>query len=126
MSANTRSRTMSSTFPTEGDGMTTTHEAPTRNGDYIVLDGVRTYYEMTGTGEPLILLHGGLCTSETWDAQTTALAGQDRVFTPERFGHGRTPDTEGPITHEHMAQHTIALRQAPCIWVALLGVWRDA
>ena len=76
---------------------TTTHEAPTRNGDYIDVDGVRTYCEVTGTGDPLILLHGGLCTAETFDAQTPALAEQYRVYVPERFGHGRTPDIEGAI-----------------------------
>jgi pimeloyl-ACP methyl ester carboxylesterase len=105
--------------------MTTTHEAPTRNGDYIALDGVRTYYEVSGTGEPLILLHGGLCTAETWDAQTAALAEHYRVFTPERFGHGRTRDIEGPITYENMAQHTIAFMEALGIESAHLAGWSD-
>ena len=29
---------------------------------YVDLDGVRTYHEITGAGEPLVLLHGGMCT----------------------------------------------------------------
>ena len=104
---------------------TTTHEAPTRNGDYIAIDGVRTYYEVTGTGDPVILLHGGLCTAETWDAQTSALAEHYRVFTPERFGHGRTRDIEGPITYENMAQHAIAFMEALGIESAHLAGWSD-
>jgi pimeloyl-ACP methyl ester carboxylesterase len=36
------------------------------------------------------------------------LAGRFGVFTPARRGHGRTPDVEGPITYELMAQDTIA------------------
>jgi pimeloyl-ACP methyl ester carboxylesterase len=105
--------------------MTTTHEAPTRNGNYADVDGVRTYYEVTGTGDPLILLHGGLCTAETWDAQTTALAERYRVYVPERYGHGRTPDIDGPITYENMAEHTIAFMEALGIESAHLAGWSD-
>jgi hypothetical protein len=32
--------------------------------------GVHSYYEVTGDGEPLLLLHGGMCTAETLDGQT--------------------------------------------------------
>jgi pimeloyl-ACP methyl ester carboxylesterase len=35
-----------------------------------------------------------------------------RVFTPERRGHGRTPDVQGPITYELMARDTIAFVEA--------------
>jgi pimeloyl-ACP methyl ester carboxylesterase len=105
--------------------MTTTHEAPPRNGNYIDVGGVRTYYEVTGTGDPLILLHGGLCPAETWDAQTATLAEQYRVYVPERYGHGRTPDVDGPITYENMAQHTIAFMEALGIEAAHLVGWSD-
>ncbi len=105
--------------------MTTTHEAPPRNGHYIDVGGARTYYEVTGTGDPLILLHGGLCPAETWDAQTAKLAEKYRVYVPERYGHGRTPDVDGPITYENMAQHTIALMEALGIESAHLAGWSD-
>jgi pimeloyl-ACP methyl ester carboxylesterase len=70
----------------------TTVQGSTRTGDYVDAGGVRTYYEVHGTGEPLVLLHGGLSTIETLDAMTTAFAAQYRVYRPERRGHGRTPD----------------------------------
>jgi pimeloyl-ACP methyl ester carboxylesterase len=105
--------------------MTTTHEAPPRNGHYIDVGGVRTYYEVTGTGDRLILLHGGLCPAETWDAQTATLAEQYRVYVPERYGHGRTPDVDGPITYENMAQHTIAFMEALDIEATHLVGWSD-
>jgi pimeloyl-ACP methyl ester carboxylesterase len=107
------------------EAMTTTHEPITRNGNYVDVDGVRTYYEVTGRGEPLILLHGGLCTAETFDAQTPALAEHYRVYVPERFGHGRTPDIDGPITYENMAQHTIAFMDAVGVESAHLLGWSD-
>ena len=105
--------------------MTTTHETPTRNGAFIDVDGVGTYYEVTGTGEPLLLLHGGLCPAESWDPQTAALAERYRVYVPERFGHGRTPDVDGPITYESMAQHTIRFMEELGIDSAHLCGWSD-
>ncbi len=107
------------------DTALTTPEAPTRNGHHVDVDGVRTYYEVTGTGEPLILLHGGLCPAETFDAQTGALAENYRVYVPERFGHGRTPDVDGALTYELMAQHTIGFMEALGLEPAHLAGWSD-
>jgi len=103
----------------------TTTELPTRNGHHIDVDGVDTYYEVTGNGDPLILLHGGLCPAETFDALTPVLAERYRVYVPERFGHGRTPDIDGPITYENMAQHTIDLMDALGLESAHLAGWSD-
>jgi pimeloyl-ACP methyl ester carboxylesterase len=94
-------------------------------GDYLDVDGVRTYYEVTGAGDPVVLLHGGLCTAETLDPLTQALCSQYRVYVPERFGHGRTADVDGAITYERMAQHTIALLDALDIESARLAGWSD-
>jgi pimeloyl-ACP methyl ester carboxylesterase len=73
---------------------------------YVDLDGVRTWYDESGAGEPLVLLHpgGGGVDSRAFAPNLGALAANFRVFTPERRGHGRTPDVEGPITFEEMAQ----------------------
>jgi pimeloyl-ACP methyl ester carboxylesterase len=103
----------------------TVTQVPTRNGNYIEINGVRTYYEISGDGQPLVLLHGGMCTAETFDAQTTVLAEHYRVIVPERYGHGRTADVDGPITYENMAQHTIGLIDALGIESADLAGWSD-
>ncbi len=79
---------------------------------YVDAGGLRTYYEVEGTGDPLVLLHGGLTTIETFGGLTPTLAQHYRVYLPERRGHGRTPDVEGPITYEIMAQDTIAFMAA--------------
>lgn len=92
--------------------MSTTEPQQTRNGAYVDAGGVHTYYEVTGSADPLVLLHGGMCTAETWDAQAPALAERYRVFVPERRGHGRTADVEGAITYSIMADDTIAFIEA--------------
>jgi pimeloyl-ACP methyl ester carboxylesterase len=75
---------------------------------YVELGGVRTWYDEHGEGEPLVLLHPGGADARAWAPNLDALAARFHVFTPERRGHGRTPDVEGPITYELMAEDTIA------------------
>ena len=78
------------------------------NRAFVNAGDVHTYYEMTGTGEPVVLLHGSMCTAETFDTQTVALAKHHRVYVPERRGHGRTPDVPGPLTYDIVTADTIA------------------
>jgi pimeloyl-ACP methyl ester carboxylesterase len=94
-------------------------------GRYVDGGGVHTYYEVEGSGDPLILLHGGFATIETWGGQTPVLAQRFRVYLPERRGHGRTPDVEGPTGFGIMAQDTIAFMEALAIGRAHLVGWSD-
>src|SRR5258708_7576378 len=57
-------------------------------GTYVDLDGVRTWYDDTGTGDPLVLLHpgGGGVDSRAFGPNIDALAERFRAFTPERRG----------------------------------------
>jgi pimeloyl-ACP methyl ester carboxylesterase len=75
---------------------------------YVQLGEVPTSYEEDGSGEPLVLLHPGLADSRAFEVNLPGLVDRFRVFRPDRRGHGRTPDVEGPITYEQMAQDTIA------------------
>jgi pimeloyl-ACP methyl ester carboxylesterase len=75
---------------------------------YAELDGVRTWYAEHGDGEPLLLMHGGLLDSRSLEPNLTALAERFHVYTPDRRGHGHTPDVDGPFTYGLMADDTIA------------------
>ena len=76
--------------------------------NYVQLGNVHTYYEEDGEGEVLVLLHPGLADSRAFEEYVPEFAQHFRVFRPDRRGHGRTPDVEGPITYEQMARDTIA------------------
>lgn len=82
--------------------------------DYIELGEVRTWYDERGGGDPVVLLHpgGAGVDARAWAPNLDAVAAAFRAFTPERRGHGRTPDVEGPLTFELMAQDTIAFLEA--------------
>jgi pimeloyl-ACP methyl ester carboxylesterase len=66
-----------------------------------------TWYEQRGEGDSLVLLHPGMADANAFAPNIDALADRFHVYTPERRGHGRTPDRDGPITYEGMASDTI-------------------
>ena len=94
-------------------------------GRHVDAGGVHTYYEVQGSGEPLILLHGGFATMRTWRGQTEVFAKRYQVYLPERRGHGRTPDVDGPTGFEIMARDTIAFMEALRIGPAHIVGWSD-
>lgn len=75
-------------------------------GAYVELNGVRTWYDERGEGDPLVLLHPGLVDSRAFGPNVGAFAARFRTFMPERRGHGHTPDV-GPISFDAMAEDTI-------------------
>jgi pimeloyl-ACP methyl ester carboxylesterase len=75
---------------------------------YVQLGDVRTWYDEHGDGDPLVLLHGGLVDARWFAPNLAPLAEHFHVYTPERRGHGHTPDVDGPITYQLMADDTIA------------------
>ncbi|MGX1127987.1 pimeloyl-ACP methyl ester carboxylesterase [Streptomyces glaucescens] len=94
-------------------------------GDYVETGSVRTWYETEGAGDPLVLLHGGFCTNETWGAQRPALAARYRLFLPERRAHGHTPDVDGPLSYQDMADDTVAFLDSVVDGPAHLVGWSD-
>jgi pimeloyl-ACP methyl ester carboxylesterase len=78
--------------------------------DYVPLNGVRTWYDEYGDGDPLVLLHpgGAGVDARALRPNVGPLAERFRVYTPERRGHGHTPDVAGPITFDAMAEDMIA------------------
>lgn len=79
---------------------------------YVQTGAVRTWYDEHGAGEPLVLLHGGLVDARFFEPNLGPLTEHFHVYTPERRGHGHTPDVEGPITYQVMTDDTIAFLDA--------------
>jgi len=81
-------------------------------GEYLEVNGVRTYFETRGSGEPAVLLHGGAGTTESLYAQALELAKKYAVIVPERRWHGRSACVGGELTYENMTADTIAFMDA--------------
>jgi pimeloyl-ACP methyl ester carboxylesterase len=82
--------------------------APARTG-YAQVNGLSLYYEIRGSGAPLVLLHGGLGAIETMSATLSALAGKRQVIAVDLHAHGRTASIDRPLSYEHMADDIAGL-----------------
>jgi pimeloyl-ACP methyl ester carboxylesterase len=78
-------------------------------GQYAEVNGIDLYYETRGAGRPLILLHGGLMSGETFEPILPALSEGHQVITVDLQGHGRTADIDRPIDIRLMADDIAAL-----------------
>ena len=76
--------------------MTTATEAQTA-GKYADVNGLHMYYEVHGTGRPIVLLHGGLASGETLYQALPEFTKNHQVILPDLQGHGRTADIDRPI-----------------------------
>jgi len=94
-------------------------------GTYVEIGGLKTWYDEDGSGEPLVLLHGGLSPNETWSPQMPEFGKHFRVLAPERRGHGHTPDVDGPFSYDDMATDTIGFLEAVVEDPAHLVGWSD-
>jgi pimeloyl-ACP methyl ester carboxylesterase len=76
---------------------------------YAPVNGLRMYYEVFGTGQPLVVLHGAYMTIETMGEIVPSLAESRQVIAVELQAHGHTADIDRPLTYEHMADDVAAL-----------------
>jgi len=76
----------------------------------VPLNGIEMYYETEGTGEPLLLLHGGTGCQENWiHAGGDQFAREYTLIKPDARGHGRTTNPGKTITHCQCALDTLDL-----------------
>jgi pimeloyl-ACP methyl ester carboxylesterase len=76
---------------------------------YASVNGLSLYYEIHGSGEPLILLHGGAVGIVMFGPNVAALAKNREVIAVELQGHGRTADINRPLSFEAMADDIAGL-----------------
>ena len=80
-------------------------------GSYAQVNGLKMYYEVHGTGQPVVLLHGAFGTAEGWAGVLPTLSKSRQVIVVELQGHGRTGDIDRPLSFAQMAEDTAALLQ---------------
>lgn len=78
-------------------------------GKYANVNGLNMYYEIQGTGKPLVVIHGGLGTISMVAQILPALAENRQVIAVELQGHGHTADIKRPLSFEAMADDIGAL-----------------
>jgi pimeloyl-ACP methyl ester carboxylesterase len=81
----------------------------TSAGKYIEAYGLRMHFEVFGEGEPLLLIHGGTATSQSWASHLPAFTEHFLVFAPDSRGHGRTDNPTGELGYRLMVDDAAAL-----------------
>ena len=77
---------------------------------YAPVNGLKMYYEVHGSGEPVVLLHGAFLTiTNNWDGWIDELSKTRKVIAVEMQGHGRTADIPRDFTSENLADDIAAL-----------------
>jgi pimeloyl-ACP methyl ester carboxylesterase len=102
-----------------------TDTSPSQNGQYVKANGLNMYYEEYGSGEPLILIHGGLAIGSVFEPQIPVFSKQFRVIAPDSRGHGKTDNPSGEFSYRLMAEDMAALIRALGLQRPLICGWSD-
>ena len=81
-------------------------------GQRVPVNGMQMYYEVSGEGDPLIVLHGAYMNIPSMGAIIPKLAETHRVYALEFQGHARTTDLDRPITYQNLADDVAAFMDA--------------
>src|SRR5262245_17826457 len=76
---------------------------------YARVNGLEMYYEIHGSGAPLVMLPGAFMTVELMGDLVPALATIRQVIAVEFQGHGHTADVERAFSYAQFADDTAAL-----------------
>jgi len=71
---------------------------------YAPVNGSKVYYEVYGTGDPIVLLHGAYMTiNSNWSELIPVLSKTRKVIALELEGHGHTPLSQRPYSYQTLA-----------------------
>jgi pimeloyl-ACP methyl ester carboxylesterase len=77
---------------------------------YAPVNGLQMYYEIHGSGDPVVLLHGSFMTiTNSWNEGIGELSKTRKVIAIEMQGHGRTADINRNFSYENLADDVAAL-----------------
>ena len=82
-------------------------------------DGIRIYYEDSGSGPAVVLTHSFLCSSEMWRPQVPLLAKEFRVVNIDLRGHGRSGASTAPFELDDLVGDVVAVMDSLGIAQAL-------
>src|SRR5262249_14616197 len=95
-----------------------------RSAGFVEVQGARLFYEMTGTGPALTLLHAGYVDSRMWDAQFTRFANDYQVLRYDIRGHGQSTFPVLPFVDEqdlHSLLNTLDVKTTTLLGLFLVA-----
>jgi len=98
----------------------------TSQSSTVTANDLTIYYEESGSGDPLILLHGAMGSGAHWRPYASRFASHNRVIIPDARDHGRTIFTETDLTRSNpdcRIADVVALMDALALDKAILCGW---
>ncbi len=83
-----------------------------QTGRYARVNGLRMYYEVNGSGTPVILIHAGTETCRMWAPFLGLFSENYQLITPDSRAHGRTDNPSGVFSYRLMAEDMAQFIQA--------------
>ena len=96
-----------------------------QNGRYVEANGLNIYYEEYGSGEPLILIHGGMGIGNNFEQHIPLFSKQFRVIMPDSRGHGKTDNPSGEFSYQLMADDMAAFISVLELYRPSICGWSD-
>ncbi|MCY7419050.1 MAG: alpha/beta hydrolase [Chloroflexi bacterium] len=89
------------------------------------VNGIDLRYVTYGSGDPVILLHGGLANGDYWANQIPAWSDAHQLIVVDSRGHGRSTFDQTPITYDLLAADVLALMDELGLPKASIVGWSD-
>jgi pimeloyl-ACP methyl ester carboxylesterase len=94
---------------------------------YASVNGIQLYYAIfhSSAKQPVILLHGGLSSSDFWSNEVALLSKTHEVIVVDSRGHGRSSLSATPLSYELMASDVLTLMDQLHLGKASIVGWSD-
>lgn len=89
------------------------------------INNMQMFYDVQGEGQELILLHGGMVSSASWDVNLDDLTEHFKVYTLDSRGHGLSNNPLGQLSYSMMADDVAAFMQELGLQKPFVGGWSD-
>lgn len=76
---------------------------------YAPVNGIKLYYAVYGSGDPILLIHGGLGWGDVWANEVIDLAKDHKVIIADSRGHGRSTRNADPYGYDLMTSDYVGL-----------------
>jgi pimeloyl-ACP methyl ester carboxylesterase len=92
-----------------------------RQGDYAEVNGARIFYQMSGQGQPMFLIHGYPLSGALFSRVRDALAAQYQVITIDQRGYGMSESPDVPDNIAIYAKDALAVMDQLNLDKAIIG-----
>jgi len=98
--------------------------APAQSGK-VDVNGAAIWYAVFGSGQPVVLLHGGLANANYWGHQVPVLAQKYQVIAIDSRGHGRSTRSAVPYGYALMASDVLGVLDRLGVQKTAIVGWSD-